>query len=113
MEASQLAVIVGANGSGKSTIIKLLTRLYDPSSGTLLIDDIPAEKYLASNLRRAIASFTQDHKLYPLSLYKNFGLGYPEHLSNKIMVAQATELGGASEFIGKLEEGLQTVGARP
>jgi ABC-type multidrug transport system fused ATPase/permease subunit len=109
IKAGQLVVIVGANGSGKSTIIKLLSRLYDPSSGTLLIDDVPAVKYLASNLRRATASFTQDHKLFPLSLYENIGLGHPAHLSDKVMVAQAAELGGASEFIGKLADGLQTV----
>jgi ABC-type multidrug transport system fused ATPase/permease subunit len=109
IKAGQLVVIVGANGSGKSTIIKLLSRLYDPSSGTLLVDGIPAEKYLGSDLRRATASFTQDHKLYPLSLYENIGLGNPEHLSNKELVAQAAEQGGASGFIEKLGEGLQTV----
>jgi ABC-type multidrug transport system fused ATPase/permease subunit len=109
IKAGQLVVIAGANSSGKSTIIKL-SRLYDPSSGTLLV---PAEKYLASNLRRVTASFTQDHKLFPLSLYENIGLGHPEHLSDKVLVAQAAELGGGSEFIRKLEEGLQTVGAQP
>jgi ABC-type multidrug transport system fused ATPase/permease subunit len=98
IKAGQLVAIVGANGSGKSTIIKLLSRLYDPSSGTFLIDGIPAEKYLGSDLRRATASFTQDHKLYPLSLYENIGLGHPEHLSNKELVAQAAEQGGASGF---------------
>ena len=109
IKAGQLVVIVGANGSGKSTIIKLLTRLYDPSSGTLLIDGVPAEKYLASDLRNATTSFTQDHRMFPLSLYENIGLGHPEHLGNEALVAQAAELGGASEFIGKLEKGLQTV----
>jgi ABC-type multidrug transport system fused ATPase/permease subunit len=109
IKPGQLVVIVGANGSGKSTIIKLLTRLYDPSSGTLLVDNVLAQNYLASNLRVATASFTQDHKLYPLSLYENIGLGYPTHLSNKALVAKSAEQGGASEFIAKLADGLQTV----
>lgn len=109
IKPGQLVVIVGANGSGKSTIIKLLSRFYDPSSGTLLIDGIPAERYLASDLRRATTSFTQDHKLYPLSLYENIGLGHPERLSDQESVTRAAEEGGASEFIGKLEDGLETV----
>jgi ABC-type multidrug transport system fused ATPase/permease subunit len=109
IKPGQLVVIVGANGSGKSTIIKLLSRLYEPSSGAFLIDGIPADQYITSDLRRATASFTQDHKLYPLSLYENIGLGDPNQLTNKEMVARAAEQGGAAKFIEKLGQGLQTV----
>jgi ABC-type multidrug transport system fused ATPase/permease subunit len=109
IKAGQLVVIVGANGSGKSTLIKLLSRFYDPSEGLLLIDGTPAAKYRSSDLRQATASFTQDHNLYPLSLYENIGLGYPERLSDAMLVAQASEQGGASGFIAKLADGLHTV----
>lgn len=47
--------------------------------------------------------------MFPLSLYENIGLGHPEHMANEELVAQAAEMGGAAEFIGKLEKGLQTV----
>ncbi|KAG5636718.1 hypothetical protein H0H81_007085 [Sphagnurus paluster] len=105
----QLAVIVGANGSGKSTIIKLLTRLYDPSEGALLVDGIPAEQYSAFDLRRAMATFTQDHQLYPLSLYENIALGNPAATGDSALVAAAAEQGGAAVFIGKLPKGMGTL----
>lgn len=105
----QLVVIVGANGSGKSTIIKLLTRLYDASSGTILIDGVPAQQFRAYDLRRTMATFTQDHNLYPLSLYENIALGNTAAAEDASMVAKAAELGGASEFIAKLADGLDTV----
>lgn len=104
-----LVVIVGANGSGKSTIIKLLTRLYDATSGEVLVDGMPVQNYRGVELRQAMATFTQDHKLFPLSLYENIALGYPECSSDTAMVLKASENGGASTFITKLKDGLQTI----
>jgi len=108
IKPGQLVVIVGANGSGKSTIIRLLSRLYDPSSGTILIDDIPTSQYHTPDLRQGIALFAQDHNLYPLSIYENIALGHPAHLSNTTLVAEAAEKGGAAEFIAKLPNGMET-----
>ncbi|RDB22985.1 putative multidrug export ATP-binding/permease protein YgaD [Hypsizygus marmoreus] len=105
----QLVVIVGANGSGKSTIIKLLTRLYDPTSGTILIDQIPAQQYKATDLRQSMATFTQDHNLFPLSLYENIALGNPMAALDEEMVTKAAEQGGSLGFIKKLESGLDTI----
>lgn len=102
-------VIVGANGSGKSTIIKLLTRLYDATSGQVLVDGTPVQDYCGVELRQAMASFTQDHNLFPLSLYENIALGFPERSSNTEMVSKAADSGGASAFIAKLTDGLQTI----
>lgn len=109
IKPGQLVVVVGANGSGKSTIIKLLTRLYDPSSGTIFVDSVPAQQYRSSDLRQAMATFTQDHHLYPLSLYENIALGNPALVSDAALVAKAAEQGGASEFIAKLADGMDTI----
>ncbi|KAJ7732127.1 P-loop containing nucleoside triphosphate hydrolase protein [Mycena metata] len=106
--AGQLVVIVGANGSGKSTIIKLLNRLYDVDSGEILVDGIPIQNYRLSDLRKAQALLTQDHKLFPLTLAENIGLGNPERVDDMQMVLQAAEAGGAAELIKKLEDGVQT-----
>ncbi|KAF9458587.1 P-loop containing nucleoside triphosphate hydrolase protein [Collybia nuda] len=109
IKSGDLVVIVGANGSGKSTIIKLLTRLYDATSGKILIDGTPTDDYRALDLRQATAMFTQDHNVFPLSLYENIALGYPEQISNSEMVSKAAESGGATGFINKLADGFNTI----
>lgn len=107
--AGHLVVIVGANGSGKSTIIKLLNRLYDVDSGEILVDGLPIKSYRISDLRRVQALLTQDHKLYPLSLAENIGLGNPDRIHDQEMINQAAEAGGASDVISKLNDGIQTI----
>ncbi|KAG5641691.1 hypothetical protein DXG03_004423 [Asterophora parasitica] len=104
-----LVVIVGANGSGKSTIIKLLTRLYDVTSGTILVDSVPVQEFRSSDLRQAMATFTQDHHIYPLSLYENIALGNPAVASDAALVENAAQQGGAAEFMGKLADGMKTM----
>ncbi|TFK33868.1 P-loop containing nucleoside triphosphate hydrolase protein [Crucibulum laeve] len=105
----QLVVIVGANGSGKSTIIKLFCRLYAPHSGDLFIDGIPAEDYISSELREASTILSQENLLYPLSLGENIGLGYWEKVMDTELISQAAKKGGASHLLSKLSEGMQTV----
>ncbi|KAG6893331.1 hypothetical protein C0993_001392 [Termitomyces sp. T159_Od127] len=109
IKPGQLVVIVGANGSGKSTLIKLLTRLYDPSSGTLLIDGTPVQEYRSPDVRRTMASFTQDHNLYPLSLYENIAFGDVSRSTDTAAVAAAAQQGGATELIAKFVDGLDTI----
>ncbi|KAK0455665.1 P-loop containing nucleoside triphosphate hydrolase protein [Desarmillaria tabescens] len=111
IKAGQLVVIVGANGSGKSTIIKLLARLYDPSSGpdSLIVDGIPISQYRMSELREATAMLTQDHSLFPVSLGENIGVGYVQHVRDMEMIDRAAELGGAAHCLAKLTEGKDTM----
>ncbi|KAJ7176356.1 P-loop containing nucleoside triphosphate hydrolase protein [Mycena crocata] len=107
--AGHLVVIVGANGSGKSTIIKLLNRLYDVDSGEILVDGIPIKNYRIPDLRKVQALLTQDHKLFPLTLAENIGLGNSDRVHDMEMVMKAAESGGALDVIKKLKDGVQTV----
>ncbi|KAJ6578164.1 P-loop containing nucleoside triphosphate hydrolase protein [Mycena capillaripes] len=107
--AGNLVVIVGANGSGKSTIIKLLNRLYDVDDGEILVDGLPIKNYRIADLRKVQAMLTQDHKLYPLTLAENIGLGNPDRVDDMEMVMQAADAGGAEEVIRRLTDGVQTV----
>ncbi|KAK0187492.1 P-loop containing nucleoside triphosphate hydrolase protein [Armillaria mellea] len=75
IEAGDMVVVVGANGSGKSTFVNVLTRLYDATSGQVLIDGENIKEFRIAGLRKAIATLTQDHHLYPLSIKENIGLG--------------------------------------
>jgi ABC-type multidrug transport system fused ATPase/permease subunit len=107
--AGSLVVIVGANGSGKSTVIKLLTRMYDTQAGEVLVDGLPIAHYRMADLRRTQATLTQDHKLYPLTLAENIGLGYAEHVEDQQMIMESAKDGGAAELLDKFKDGAQTM----
>ncbi|KAK0440869.1 P-loop containing nucleoside triphosphate hydrolase protein [Desarmillaria tabescens] len=110
IKPGQLVVIVGSNGSGKSTILKLLSRFYDPtsSSDSILVDGIPVSHYRMADLRRATATLTQEHSLFPLSLGENIGLGYAGRVDDADMIDRSAEMGGASHCLEKLELGKKT-----
>ena len=61
-------VILGSNGSGKSTILKLMARLYDPTEGTILIDGRDIKTLRMEDFRRAMAILFQDYTLFPLTV---------------------------------------------
>jgi ABC-type multidrug transport system fused ATPase/permease subunit len=109
ISSGQLVVIVGANGSGKSTIVRILSRLYDPKSGQVLIDGHSSSDYRIKDLQHATVILSQDTSIYPLSLAENIGLGYPDFSSDKDMIIKAAKDGGALEFIQKLNKGMDTV----
>ncbi|EMD41302.1 hypothetical protein CERSUDRAFT_109898 [Gelatoporia subvermispora B] len=111
--AGQLCVIVGSNGSGKSTILKLIIRLYDPEEGQILLDGKDIRAFKLQDLRQAISVLFQDYTHFPLSIRDNIALGDPEHASDNARIERAAELGGASEFIGRLPDGLDTYLERP
>ncbi|KAG1849293.1 P-loop containing nucleoside triphosphate hydrolase protein [Suillus subalutaceus] len=109
IKAGQLVVIVGANGSGKSTILKLLTRCYDPTSGTVLVDGNPIEDYQIADLRSVTASLTQEHTIFPLSLSENIGIGSPSSATDLDKITQAAKLAGAQDVIENFTSGYDTV----
>jgi ABC-type multidrug transport system fused ATPase/permease subunit len=107
--AGQLVVIVGANGSGKSTILKLLTRCYDATSGTVLVDGNPIEDYQIADLRSVTASLTQEHTIFPLSLSENIGIGSPSSATDLDKITQAAKSAGAQDVIENFTNGYDTV----
>ncbi|KAF8803164.1 P-loop containing nucleoside triphosphate hydrolase protein [Phlegmacium glaucopus] len=109
IKSGQLIVIVGENGSGKSTIIRILSRLYDPTSGQVFIDGYASGDYRVNDLHQATVILSQDTQLYPLSLGENIGLGYAAFSTDKEMIMEAAKDGGALEFMEKLNKGIDTV----
>ncbi|SJL17839.1 uncharacterized protein ARMOST_21403 [Armillaria ostoyae] len=85
IKPGQMVVIVGLNGSGKSTILKLLSRFYDPTSGpeSILVDGIPISR-------------------------ENIGLGYAERVNDAEIIDRVAHKGGASHCLKKLEHGKET-----
>ncbi|RPD56250.1 HlyB/MsbA family ABC transporter [Lentinus tigrinus ALCF2SS1-7] len=109
----QLCVIVGSNGAGKSTILKLIVRLYDPEEGAIFIGGHDIRTLKLSDLRRAISVLFQDYTHFPLSIRDNIALGDPTGSGDDSHVRQAARLGGAESFIEKLSDGFETYLERP
>ncbi|KAF9267121.1 P-loop containing nucleoside triphosphate hydrolase protein [Marasmius fiardii PR-910] len=105
----QLVAVVGANGSGKSTFINLLTRMYDVSSGQILVDGEDIRNLKVSDFRQATATLTQEHELFPLSIAENIGLGCPEHVDDREGILDAARKGGCEALVKKLDSGYETI----
>lgn len=96
--------IVGANGSGKSSFLKLLLGLYEPDSGSLLIDGLDIRQYNPSSLRSVIGYVPQDINLLCGTIRDNITMGYP-HVSDQ-QVLEACKKAGLMNLIGTSEQGL-------
>ena len=103
IKSGEKIAIVGATGSGKSTIINLLCRLYDFKSGDILVDDISIKKYDLFSLRKHISLVLQDVFLFADSLYNNISL-FNEKISKDKVIKASKEL-GIHEFIESLPGG--------
>ena len=104
--AGQTVALVGATGAGKTTIAKLISRFYDPTSGTLRLDGVDLRDIAEHQLRRAVIMVTQDGFLFSGSVADNIGFGRLGATREEI-VAAAREV-GAHEFISALPDGYDT-----
>nr|MDO8046239.1 ABC transporter ATP-binding protein [Candidatus Baldrarchaeota archaeon] len=106
VKPGQTVAIVGTTGSGKTTLVKLISRLYDVTSGRILIDGIDIRKYDLKCLREQISYIEQDIFLFSTTIYENITFGKPSSLEEVIKVAKEAQ---AHEFISKLPDGYFTV----
>jgi len=104
----QSLAIVGRNGAGKTTLIKLLTRLYEPTEGRILLDGKPLGDWDERTLRERVGVIFQDYAQYQLTAQENVGVGHVPEMTVAERVASAVELGGATEVIAGLKDGLST-----
>lgn len=100
--------LVGENGSGKTTVVKLLTRLYDVSSGEILIDGVNIKKYPTKSLYDNLGVIFQDFFKYEGLVEENIGYGKVSELSKKSKIHEASLKAEAWNFIKGLEKGYKT-----
>lgn len=105
-EPGEMVAIVGATGSGKSTIINLLTRFYDIEKGEIFLDGVDIRRWDLANLRSQFALVLQDNALFSGTIEQNITLGNPE-ISTERVKETAIEV-GADSFISRLPNGYQT-----
>lgn len=107
----QTVAIVGATGSGKSTLFQLLTRFYDAQGGEILLDEVPVTEYSRHSLRSAIGYVTQDAFLFAGTVRDNLLLGKGDATDEQLW--EALTLACAADFVKRLPEGLDAeVGER-
>lgn len=104
----QSLALVGQNGAGKTTFIKLLTRLYEPTEGRVLLDGRDLADWDEEALRRRVGVIFQDFNQYQFALRENVGFGSVEHMADDVRVNRAVDRGGAREFVATLAAGLET-----
>jgi len=107
VEPGQKVAITGPSGSGKSTLMSLLLRLYDPTSGNILIDGEDMRQYQVESLRQQISVVLQDSLLFAASVRENIAYGKVGAAEREI--EQAARLANAHDFILELPQGYNTV----
>ncbi|HVF35510.1 MAG TPA: ABC transporter ATP-binding protein [Candidatus Saccharimonadia bacterium] len=100
--------LVGENGSGKTTMIKLLTRLYRPDSGRIVLDGLDLEQWDETTLRQRIGVIFQDFARYQLKVGENVGAGDVRRFDDEAEWRIASDKGMASPFIDSMPAGFHT-----
>ena len=107
IEPGQMVGVVGPTGSGKSTVVSLIPRFYDPTSGAVKIDGRDVREYKVNPLREQIGYVLQDTVLFRGTILENIAFGRPNATRDEIVAA--AQLANADEFIARMPKGYDTM----
>jgi len=107
IEPGQVAAFVGPTGAGKTTIISLIPRFYDPSSGVVKVDGYDVRSFKQKSLRQQISFVLQETLLFHGPIWNNIAYGKPDATRSEIL--HAAEFANAHEFIEKMADGYSTI----
>ncbi|MBZ5523112.1 MAG: ABC transporter ATP-binding protein/permease [Acidobacteriia bacterium] len=107
VEPGQLAALIGPTGSGKTTLISLIPRFYDPLSGIIRIDGTDERKFQRKTVRQQISLVLQETLLFRAPIWQNIAYGKPE--ASREEIVRAAMLANADEFIRQMPQGYDTM----
>jgi len=107
IEAGQVAAIVGPSGAGKTTVVSLIPRFYDPTSGRVVIEGSDIRQYRLKSLRDQMSFVLQDTLLFRTTIWENIAYGRPG--ASAAEIRRAAELANAAEFIEAMPDGYDTM----
>ena len=107
LEPGERVALIGENGQGKTTIVKLITRLYDPTGGRILLDGVDLRDYSIEDLYREISVIFQDFMRYDISAAENIGIGCLDQQFNLQKLQDAAHKSLADGVIDRLPGGYQ------
>ena len=107
IQAGEVIGVVGQSGSGKSSLTKVIQRLYSPQLGQVMLDGVDVAQLDPGWLRRQIGIVLQENILFNRTIHENIALGDPA--MPRVMVMYAAKLAGADEFIAQLPQGYDTM----
>jgi ATP-binding cassette subfamily B protein len=113
LRPGERVALIGENGQGKTTVVKLITRLYDPSEGQILLDGVDLREYSLEDLYREIGVIFQDFMRYEMTARENIAVGRVEELNNLAVLRTAARKSMADNVIARLPGGYdQMLGGR-
>lgn len=107
-KSGEVTLIEGENGFGKTTLLKLLLRLYEPDQGMILVNGVDVRRYDLKGLRHGMGAIFQDYVRFYCTVKDNIAFGNIEKEADMDRVRQAAHLSGADKFIERLPKGYDT-----
>lgn len=108
LPAGAVVAIVGENGAGKSTLVKLLSKFYEPTAGTIYVDDQPLARMPATEWRTRLAGAFQDFFRFEFRARHSIGVGDVPRLEDRQAIGVAVARAGADDVVDRLHSGLET-----
>jgi ATP-binding cassette, subfamily B, bacterial len=113
LHPSERLALIGENGQGKTTIVKLITRLYDPTQGQILLDGVDLREYDLEDLHREIGVIFQDFMRYEMTARENIAVGRVEEINDLESLKDAARKSMADDVVARLPQGYdQMLGRR-
>jgi ATP-binding cassette subfamily B protein len=113
LQPEERVALIGENGQGKTTVVKLITRLYDPTEGQILLDGVDLREYSLEDLYHEIGVIFQDFMRYEMTARENIAIGRVEEVDNLALLRTAARKSMADNVIARLPRGYeQMLGSR-